>query len=248
MNDSAYIKTLIFPNWDKEAFYNNEHCHFIQSSVNLVDLIKSDTSAEEWERLRQETGVNVFKTIGGSGLSIMHLAARVGNLNLIEYILKSAKADERSWLLNISSMQGETPMCMAISGKDDQSFPLVAKRLIQLGANINYGGIPICSTIRTPLDRALAAPTEDLSLVQLIIFNGGKVSIDPIDGRVMMWIGEVNIDPTGKRLARCQRAIKAVFEHFKCLLLGQADRTSILCQSTDINELLKEAFFLSYAI
>lgn len=200
----------------------------------LLTFINLNTTPAAFDAFCKE--IPNFHITKGSylGLTSMHAAAGMGNATLIQHIWNVAGVD-RSTVLNLNDQLYYTPLHCSVGvaigevieeGVSAADATAAAKKLIHLGANVNM----LSPKQLTPLDRALQSKTENLSLIQSLIFNGGK------------GLCRLNAMQT----ARLQKALKPVFEHFKCLCLGKTDEESLFYTlPNDIVKLLIDNYRLA---
>lgn len=188
--------------------------------------IKSKTTTGEFDRLFNSIQNCDLK--GGSklGTTAMSLAAEYGNTSLIQHIWNIGGSDRLALLELGTNMSYPSPLFHAVCGCRTKA----ARKLIQLGANINVTAriLPLSlSTILTPLDYALQR--DHLPLIRLLVLNGGRA--------------HQKLLPEHKE-GIC-KAVKRDSERFKLLSLGSIDKNSPLFSlPIDIIRLLFDTYRL----
>lgn len=207
----------------------------------LRNLIQSNTEPTEFECFCKINPSYKLEQGGYSRSSAMHLAIANSNIPLIEHIAQIGGAH----LLDLGDELFQTPSYYAIeflvSGmytgaydiKKEEKGLLIVKKAIQLGANINATAKPKVNkdgtlSLNTSFKLALEMKSTKkkkayVPLLQLLLLNRARIygSLTPAEAK------------------RLNRAIKPLFEHFKCLCLGQKDAGSpLFSMPNDIRNLL----------
>lgn len=146
----------------------------VQKNINLYEFITNTTTPKEFEIFCLKNRDTYQVTDGGHvmGLTALHLASRLGNVDLMDKIFKMGGSE----IIDLGSDCGITPLHMAVIGENIQS----AEKLIALGAQVNLATnqsfIPFFSKKATPLWLAIEG-VRNLSLVKLFLKNGGLVGL-----------------------------------------------------------------------
>lgn len=145
----------------------------------VITSINKDTTPREFDQIVATMKIHGYKLSYGGirGWNALGTAAYNGNVELIAHIVK--KGGEK--LLDLGNRSGITPLLFAAQCKNHQDGYYAAKKLIELGADINLAAAEnsseydVASTEgETPLEVALEK-TKNLRLVKLLIKRGAII-------------------------------------------------------------------------
>ena len=132
----------------------------------ILDAANNGKTGEVIGLLRKGLDVN---TTDRDGTSLLAIAARTGNLELLGFLLDNHGSLERR------NRYGDTPLLLAVS----QNHGEVVRRLVKAGANINPAGW-------TPLHYAIYG--NRLDLAQFLVGHGAKLDLRaPTAARHSCW-------------------------------------------------------------
>ena len=132
----------------------------------ILDAASNGKTGEVIGLLRKGLDVN---TTDRDGTSLLAIAARTGNLELLGFLLDNHGSLERS------NRYGDTPLLLAVS----QNHGEVVRRLVKAGANINPAGW-------TPLHYAIYG--NRLDLAQFLVEHGAKLDLRAPNGRTALML------------------------------------------------------------
>ena len=117
---------------------NVRKCEVVSLSMctgayGLTNKIKNNTTPEEFDQFINDIPGYDLSYGGRCGWNVLGTAANTGNVILVEHIVKIGEPK----LLNMGNEFGMTPLFCAMYGEDLDQMYLVAKKLIDMGADIN---------------------------------------------------------------------------------------------------------------
>lgn len=140
----------------------------VQAGVyeEILDAANNGRTGEVIGLLRKGLDIN---TADRDGSSLLAIAARTGNLELIEFLLNNRGSLERR------NRYGDTPLLLAVS----QNHGEVVRRLVKAGADINPAGW-------TPLHYAIYG--NRLDLARFLVDQGAKLDLRAPNGRTALML------------------------------------------------------------